>query len=927
MNESCCIMERNQNNNKQQKNNLNGQSQRAISLYQIDQGLRRAENYRLKQYFNQSERLRRQVQKVRNTAETRKEEMRQAQLKKQEWLNKTLSEAQLRRNQYLETARQNAREHFNKVRTIANANYVSKRVLLWRQSAQSNSQLWNAEWRRSRALALKVRNACLSPNAKYDYSSQYENLKGDGNHYSIQERHDAAALIQFFWRIRFIERIFSKLHLSWECCAKEGFDETKNKILDQQAQKAAESVVHLFYPSSRAMLASELKPLSRLFLTSFVIAAHPQHVLEHPDSGLEKSVVDAARRLLGYLMDPHLNAVTSAIKARRIWTKYRVLYEEWERSDRERLIDGIMKDYVELETMKLKVNNSVSTKQAFNRQRRLSPNIAPWKGKESQTIGAIWLPQIRKRQSRLRAALFRVGGHKALDSLERNIQDIQKSFESLPAVDEPTHFYESHLSQVSKDEYAYAQSGMNEIFAHEIMINVEEFIKELETPEEYNTLLTIARKAYREKLEQAFCSSDESEESANEQFLKLIEEIRDKLIATLPQNSCATTDNCKAMLQSHLDMEILRNQIGHNAFTVHDAIQLLRMFTETLQSIEAAERDEELQLWEESWFSEFVNFDYSQPMQKRKLLSLVANRLCDILDRLDIIERDIVVSKIRILEPVLKCYGPQWEDNRFQEKIFKGIFKKELPQTRLWLTNSMKKLKQVYTTFDCMQLVVQGEGDSMKRFLEASFVYLMDEREEEGFIVPEVLKLDERRLHRLRENLCKYIYIASLGLIVRRFVMQKDVEWNSMIEQCWSDVVVDWKESKWAILEAGLDKQLLSFMEKVFACDSTANFSQQDKNFLSSLWRRVLSGNEPISSLLRRRVIDFFYRHFLFHVSLKCPPRKQLQSLGLGYVVDDILDILETVKSITRSMLAVHFHRLKHHVLRIAELVDSQSCL
>lgn len=79
-----------------------------------------------------------------------------------------------------------------------------------------------------------------------------------------------------------MERIFSNLNLTWERCAEEGFEVTKNKILDEQAEKAAASVVRLFYPRSRNTSGSEMKRLSRLFLTSFIIAAHPQHVLEQP---------------------------------------------------------------------------------------------------------------------------------------------------------------------------------------------------------------------------------------------------------------------------------------------------------------------------------------------------------------------------------------------------------------------------------------------------------------------------------------------------------------------------------------------------------------------------------------------------------------------------------------------------------------------
>lgn len=625
-------------------------------------------------------------------------------------------------------------------------------------------------------------------------------------------------------------------------------------------------------------------------------------------------------------MDPQLNAITLAVKARSSWTKYRVLYEQWERSDRERLIDGIMKDYMELETMKLKVDNGVITKQAaLNGHRRMSPNVAPWKGKEPQTIGAIWLPQIRKRQSRLRAALFRVGGYKALDTLQSSIQHIQARFENLVDHSEEGKQQENvpknDGSAISKDEYEYAQNGLNEIFAHEMMIDVEKFIKELETPEAYTKLLIIAKQAYRDRLQQALCTSGDAEPekvSVDKQFVRLIAEVRDKLVAVLLQNAGEATENCKWRLENLLDMDILRNQICHYAFTVEDAIQLLKLFTEALRTIQA---DEELKNWEDSWFSEIANFDCSLQVQKRKLLSIVGQKLCDILDRLDMIEKDIIISKIRILEPVLKCYGPQWEDTRFQEKIHTGTFEKQLPQTSIWLTNSMKRLKQVYTTFDCLHLIQEGEGVYLKRFLQASFIYLIEYKDEN--IVPEVLKLDERRLLMLRENLYKCVYFTSFDLIVRRFVKQKNIEWDSTIEQRWRDLLVFWKEKNLTSLETHMNKELLSFMETIFQGQSEILLSQQDKAFLFSLWRQVVCGNEPISSLLKRRIVDFLYRTFLFHVSWT-NPRKQLHSLGFGIVVDDIIDMLETMKQTTIHMLAVHLYRLKPIVLRIAKVIVNE---
>eukprot|EP00871_Galdieria_phlegrea_P002178 jgi/Galph1/2961/GphlegSOOS_G1649.1 len=143
---------------------------------------------------------------------------------------------------------------------------------------------------------------------------------------------------------------------------------------------------------------------------------------------------------------------------------------------------------------------------------------------------------------------------------------------------------------------------------------------------------------------------------------------------------------------------------------------------------------------------------------------------------------------------------------------------------------------------------------------------------------PEVLLLDEKRLEYLRQQVHVVTIRASLDIILDRFLKQNGSTEHSKT------------------LEQYLPETLLAV---------------NDREFLTSLLRRVIKTEEPISCLLRKRALDYLYRSFLFSASISTCPVMQLQPLGLGSAADSIQKVVETVNRVTEHMLAVHFHRLK----------------
>ncbi|GJD06592.1 hypothetical protein Gasu2_09990 [Galdieria sulphuraria] len=727
---------------------------------ELEAGQLKADENRAKLFSDQSRRCAEKVKKALEVAKTAREELEATVKAKKELLERKLKDAELRRKQYLEASRQSARQHSAKVSDVASEMNRMKRTDMLRLCAHIQTQLWNADARRSRRLAMRARRAsnfslskCSPPLSRNRSSDHEETIV------QLEREQNAASIIQFFWRFLHVQRKFRELGLSVNDCLVDGFESTKLKIQRYEAVQAAGMTLRLLHSHAYLLSNDEARRLAKLFLTSFVIAAHPEHVLDSPDTGLERSIADSAKSLLKCLTNNKEDPFSCAVKARALWTKYRVQFDEWERNDRERLINGMITDYVGLERLKVGVVERDSRTYGSNKSHRDSALLA-----HSQTKSfSIWSAQIEKRQNKLKKALSRIGGLEVLQRLEEKLR-ISFSLESEETNGSVVPIEDSSLrrenkTQVQDSDNALAQSLLNEVYAHEMMVDLDMFLRKLRTPRSYQQMLEIAKRAFRDHFHNLLSSAIEEDASnqqalVRERFGDLVQSLKMKLVSLLPQKSNANIDVIRSSLDSSFDLELIEQMLKHDAFSARDFQGLLQLVANVLKNVQAPHQDQYVERSVQVWLKEVEEVEkknrkdsLSSTVRTMNLISSMFSIMCEIFDLLEETERSIIIAKMKILAPIVQKHGPEWERAHFEQKIEQSIFDEKLPVTRTWLENSIGFIREQFTTLN-LQAVTTGSQTALQNVVGAALVYLIEKPyslpvEE----VPEVLRFNPQKVH------------------------------------------------------------------------------------------------------------------------------------------------------------------------------------
>jgi len=884
---------------------------------ELEAGQLRADENRAKLFSDQSRRCAERVKKAMEVAKTAREELEATVKAKREMLDKQLRDAEIRRQKYLEASRQSARQHSEKVRDIASEHSRVRKTDMLRLCAQIQTQLWNAEARRCRRLAMRAKRASNLSLSKYSPPVS-RNRSGDQEEIisKFEKEQNAASTIQFFWRFLHVQKKFRLLGLSVEDCLVDGFESTKLKIQRYEAVQAAGMTLRLLQPHAYLLSNDEARRLAKLFLTSFVIASHPEHVLDHPDSGLEKSIADSARSLLKCLINNKEDPFSCAMKARALWTKYRVQFDEWERNDRERLINGMIMDYVGLERLKYGVEERNISTDGSSRQQKDSAILAHSPTKSS----SIWSSQIERRQGRLKKALVRIGGREVLQRLEEALNSTFSSDGDEQGNNSEVSMRENTLSKdKSKDSNSVmAESLLNEVYAHEMMIDLDTFLRKLETPRSYQQMLEIAKRAFRDQfrdlLNRALEEGAAKEQALmKERFGDLVQNLKMKLVSLLPQKSSADVDAVRSSLEYAFDMDLIAQMLNHDAFSSRDVKGLIQVVVDVLKHIQAPYQDEYVEKRCQAWLTQIDQVEQKIKQQNSLagertmyLISSLFSIVCEILDFIEETERSVIIAKVKILAPIVQEHGPEWERARFEEKIKHSLFDERLPITRSWLESSVRLMKEQFTTLNIQAVTTVGKS-ALENVIGAALVYLIEKpyslpAEE----IPEVLKLDHERNFNLQNDVQRLSLLAALDLILKRFMNDKIGVPLSCDLRSVNEVLKD-NNTSMKDMEEHL---FMCVYEALDDLDSNEVFlSDEEKDFLRRMLSKAARLEDPVFSILKRRILDSLRKQFLLSPN-NVTDDFHLRSLGLAVIVEDFHSVVEQLRKISTHLVKVHSQRL-----------------
>eukprot|EP00871_Galdieria_phlegrea_P002001 jgi/Galph1/2801/GphlegSOOS_G1467.1 len=883
---------------------------------ELEAGLLRADENRTRLFSDQIRRCAEEVKKALEVAKSAREELELTLEAKRGLIEKQLKDAELRRQVYLEACRRNAREHYEKVREVATAQTKLRKTDTLRLCAHIQTQLWNADSRRCRRLAMRARRAS---NLALSKSSPPVSRNSSGCQSEIAAKfemeHNAATTIQFFWRFLHVQKSFKKLGLSLDDCIRDGFEWTQRKIQRYEAIQAAGMTLRMFHPNAYTLSSKETRRFAKLFLTSFVIAAHSDHVLDHPEHGLEKSIVNAARDMLIFLLDTKKDPVSCAVKARAVWTKYRVLFDEWERKDRERLINGIIMDYTGMETLKKSVQDEEANNVKGGAEATYKPNSLFTKSAKSSTV---WLSQIDKRQRKLKEALLKIGGEESVRKLEEAVADLRHPTTHVTDDNNGHNTKDCENKDTAEDSHEVdAQHLLNDVYAHEMMIDMDAFLQKLQSPSSYKQMLKMARHSFLEDFQRSLKKALEKEDEYHmirERFKDLIWNLKRKLLSILPQKTDHFIDEIYSKLELSFDEELITQTLNHDAFSADDARVLFKVVVNILKAVESPDMDETLNCRFEGWMSLIDNTEkyireegLSGPRKTMVLIGTLFSVICEVLDFMENVERSIVLAKITILAPLVQEYGAEWEHKRFEHKIDIGVFNQSLPVTVNWLKESLQFFCGQYSTLN-IQAVERKEKAAVENVVKAAFVRLIDSpcslSEKE---IPEVLRLDHERIFNLQNDLQRLSLLSALDLISRRFVKEK-AGLNVRCDLTEVNEILQDANPTFTLIERGFLSSISQALE-VLDSEEELTLTAEDNNFLSSMITRAARLEDPIFSILKRRIMDLLYKHFLLNPT-NAGDDYQLQSLGLAAIVKDFHQMMKNIDKVVNHLLKVHFDRL-----------------
>ncbi|KAI9366899.1 hypothetical protein DFJ73DRAFT_619106, partial [Zopfochytrium polystomum] len=192
---------------------------------------------------------------------------------------------------------------------------------------------------------------------------------------SIQEA--AALKIQRWWRAASVAqllRLWKKSGLTVEKATEKSFDDLVKLVQSKSVIRSIAAVLAQFkkvlskVKTSTASHESSApwKNPSRVFLSAFIIVAHPAAIIPDAKEEEEKLKADASEMLSKFEawvdsqgFQTENRPVTILLEAVKSWASYYASFEEWKERDTRKIIDGLISHWLELEKLWLSVREQM----------------------------------------------------------------------------------------------------------------------------------------------------------------------------------------------------------------------------------------------------------------------------------------------------------------------------------------------------------------------------------------------------------------------------------------------------------------------------------------------------------------------------------------------------------------------------------------
>ncbi|KAK6524257.1 hypothetical protein TWF694_005913 [Orbilia ellipsospora] len=503
----------------------------------------------------------------------------------------------------------------------------------------------------------------------------------------------------------------------------------------------------------------------RTFLSAYLILGHPAEVLSN-DGENEKTLITQSRDLLcafeSWISTANAYNGFRGSPTRRqslidAYQPFSIAFNAWKERDQLELLNGMINQFVELDTLWQKVKDDSEPQVAAEFKESIQENQMMILSRMKAIGGKKATEMLKKAIVRSRRKLHRKQADKKpraaetteVSSQTLDMQTAMQQVEEGAKADE-----ESDLSYQNAFEDESRFKLTNRQIAHELLLDRGFRFKERSKDQIVQTVEYQAKKAFYDLMRE-----DIAEGELEKWIPSMAETVRQKLLRLVPLGS-----SIHQMISNAIDIELITQQCRAKTY---DYVSFFTFIYALLPKLCSPARDEACQ--------ELVNT--ASPDQD------YISRLEKLIDFLELMQLDHANYQLMTAAPHIIPHAIQYEQLMFTEDLTAGRF--DLSNTKNWLNTAVSERVAELSSRDVENVNHPRQQPTVFSLVNQAYVSLLIHLNPlNTVLVPETFHLDVERIVNLYKNVNTVVVSSAMSLTIKS-LLRKDARtaWKGLREK------------------------------------------------------------------------------------------------------------------------------------------------
>ncbi|KAF3929857.1 hypothetical protein ABW19_dt0203855 [Dactylella cylindrospora] len=547
------------------------------------------------------------------------------------------------------------------------------------------------------------------------------------------------------------------------------FEEATATIQNPDLVKATGNLLRLGGLLEDSEEVANVTKACRTFLSAYLILGHPAEVLSN-DGENEKTLITQSRDLLcafeEWISTANLYNGFRGSPTRRqalvdAYQPFSIAFNSWKERDQLELLNGMINQFVELDTLWQKVKDDAEPQVAAEFKESIQENQMMILSRMKAIGGKKATEMLRKAIAKSRRKLHRKQADKKPRAVVTETEAAKPSTDSLDIQTAMQHVEEgtredegTTLSyQTAFDDEARFKLTNRQI-AHELLLDRNFRFKERTKDQLEQTVEYQAKKAFYDLMREDIAAGE------LEKWIPVMAEtVRQKLLRLVPPGSSA-----HQVISNSIDIELITQQCRAKTY---DHVPFFNFLYSILPKLCSPARDEACQA--------LVN-DQSPDQD-------YISRLEKLLDFLELMQLDNANYYLMTAAPHIIPHAVEYEQHMFSEDIAAGRF--GLSRTTAWLKDAAEKRIAELQARDVENVNHPRQQPTVFNLVNEGFASLLVNLDPlTDAAVPETFHLDIERVVKLHDEVHK-IVVTSAMLLTIKSLLRKDARtaWRPLREK------------------------------------------------------------------------------------------------------------------------------------------------